>query len=104
MLLTPVGVSSFGLLADAFFGSAEYEADVLLRMLLLDEQMLLPVSSEEPTLGLDYEFLAGGTGFRSDDEVRSVTSNLCGSEILNDLILVFERHSCFEQFLGNAFF
>lgn len=104
MLLTPVGVSSFGLLADALFGSAEHEANVLLRMLLLDEQMLLPVSSEEPALGLDYEFLAGRTVFRGDDEIRSVTSNLCRFEILNDLILVFERHSCFEQFLGYAFF
>ena len=96
MLLTPIGVSCSGFFADAFFGTREYETDVLLRMLLLDKQMLLPISGQKSAFALNDEFSAGCAILFGDYEIRSVTSDLCRFEILNDLILVFKRHPCFQ--------
>jgi len=55
MLLAPVGVGCLGGLGDAGLGVREDEPDVQLGVLRLDEQMLLPIFSDEAPLGLNED-------------------------------------------------
>ena len=51
MLLTPHGISGLGLLGDAGSGVTEDEPDVEVRVLLLDEDVLLSISGVEASFG-----------------------------------------------------
>ena len=81
VLLTPHGVSRFGFLGDAFFAATEDKTDVMVRVLLLHQQMLLAICGQEAAFSLYDDSVL-------QNKVRGVTRDSCRLQIVDNLVLV----------------
>lgn len=86
MFVTPITVAGLGTLVDSGICIGKYESNIEVRMLLLNQQVLLAVVTTEDTLGLNDDAIA-------KDEVRHVRPVLRRLHESNLLGLIFIGHA-----------
>jgi len=99
MLVAPVRVGSLRVGCDLRGAPAEHESDVDVGHLLLDQEVLCPVSQREPALSFDVDSVV-------HDEVRVVLVLHCWRHIAHPLVLrlVLEGNPCQRHLRGKGCF
>lgn len=97
MLVTPHGVCRLGLLADACVWVGEYEPNIEVRPLVLDQDVLLSVGGDEAAFGFSDDPV-------NEDEVRGISRRSGRLEVADDVALVSKSHAFAVQVFDGGLF